>query len=242
MTVGAILQVRMGSTRMPGKALAKVGEEKILEIILKRLTGSRTLDRTVVATSTGPVDDAIESFCIDSNVICFRGDLEDVLGRYVKAAESFDIDQIVRLTGDNPLVDIELMDRLVQLHVKERADYSHCSGFPLGTASEIVRLSALKKINMADLRSNYREHVTLFFHDHLSDFKVRCIKDERTYRGGIKPRLTVDTSDDLALMQEISRLMGPLSSLATSEVEDYLDSHQDIVRINNKVEQVDPWK
>ena len=102
MKVGIILQARMGSSRLPGKFLKKIGDKSLLEHIFYRLTFLKHPAKVVLATSTNQKDDIVELFCKSRNIDCFRGSEENVLERYYLCAKKFGFDHIVRLTGDNP--------------------------------------------------------------------------------------------------------------------------------------------
>lgn len=237
--IGAIVQARMGSSRYPGKTLAMVGSAPLLEILLQRLNMSRMLGDVIVATTTHPRDDCIVQLCQEAGINCFRGDEENVLSRYIRAAQKFDIDEVVRVTGDNPLTDIELMDELITLHIEEKADYSHCIGFPLGTATEVVGRNVLESYNSTELEKRYKEHVTLFIPDHPGLFKVSSIinKNQTLWQG---IRLTVDTVQDIELIRYLSDNMADLTRINTREVIDYLLTHPAVVQINRNVVQKNP--
>src|SRR5688572_15146748 len=107
----------MGSTRLPGKILEPIAGRPLLDHILGRLATLRNPAKVIVATSDGVRDDVVATFCSERGVDCFRGSEQDVLGRYYECARLYRFDHIVRLTGDNPFVDIEELDRLLDLHV-----------------------------------------------------------------------------------------------------------------------------
>ncbi len=240
MEVAAVIQVRMGSTRLPGKALLEIGGRPLLGIILARLQRSSMLDGTIIATTDLPQDDVIADYCTKNGHRIFRGDAEAVLLRYIGAADRFNIEHLVRVTGDNPLTDVRLMDELISLHLRKGADYSHCRGFPLGTATEVVRSETLRSIYRPDLAPNYREHVTLFFHDHPSSFKVTTINNEVPETSTL--RLTVDTERDLELMRALQEELVDLRSVDTAKVLELLIVRSDLRRMNSEISQKDPWK
>ncbi len=110
---GAIIQARMGSTRFPGKVLRRLGSEGLLGWIVHRLRMSQELNDIIVATSQCRQDDPVDQFCREYDVKCYRGSEDDVLGRFVGAAEAFDIANIIRVNGDNPLIDPDYLDILL---------------------------------------------------------------------------------------------------------------------------------
>ncbi len=238
--VGAIVQARMGSSRFPGKTLAGVGNTTLLETLLRRLSNAKSIDEVIVATTTNPRDDCIFQLCQATGVLCFRGSEKNVLLRYIESARKFDIDDIVRVTADNPLTDIELMDNLVDLHHKEKADYSYCERFPLGVATEVVRRNVLESFNQPYLNHKYQEHVTLFIADHVVSFKIARIINDQETSDHHNIRLTVDTIDDLKLIRCLADNFGDLSEVSTREVIRYLMAHPEVVRLNQNIMQKNP--
>lgn len=240
MRVAAVVQVRMGSTRLPGKAMMDVGGIPLLGILLTRLKRSESMDGVVVATTDLEQDDVIAEYCKVLGFPVFRGDAVDVLSRYIGAADHFCVQNVVRVTGDNPLTDIRLMEELISLHFEENADYTRSSGFPLGTSVEVAKAESLRAINRMELLPSHREHVTLYFNDHTERFKVRTLKNRNT--GTSSPRLTVDTDKDLELIRAIGKELGDLRAVDTEEVLNLLEGRPDLRAINSEVPQKDPWK
>ena len=145
--VGAVLQARLGSTRLPGKMLRDLCGMPLVDHVVERLRRARSLDRIVVAIPEGGRDDALAAHCLSRGWDTFRGSEDDVLGRYAACARAFGLDHIVRATGDTPLVDPEEVDRLVRLHLEEGADYSSSkdevgSRLPNGTGLEMFTRAA----------------------------------------------------------------------------------------------------
>ncbi len=131
----------MGSSRLPGKVLKPIGSKVLLEHIIYRLGFLRHKAQLVVATSDTSRDDVVASFCQRLGVSCFRGSELNVLERYYDCARQFGFTQIVRLTADNPFIDVCELDRLIDLHVTNNADYSHSFGvLPVGVGAENIYL------------------------------------------------------------------------------------------------------
>src|ERR1700691_2516384 len=125
--VVAIIQARMGSTRLPGKVLADICGRPMLRHVIERTRRSETLDEVIVATTEEPADDTIAAFCCEHCVSCFRGSEHDVLDRYYEAARRFAAEAIVRITSDCPLIDPEVIDNTARKFLLERPDYaSNC--------------------------------------------------------------------------------------------------------------------
>ncbi len=235
--VVAIIQARFGSTRLPGKVMKRIGRKPILGIIVSRLKNSKQLDDIVIATTTKSDDDVIEVLSNDMDVGCYHGSEEDVLKRYVEAAESFDADVVVRVTSDNPLTDVELMDELIETHLKTESDYTYCDDIPLGVGTEIINTNILNFIDENATTRSEREHVTLYIRSHPKDFKILKFKSDLLNQN---IRLTVDTNDDFKLLNIICEELGELNNLKTIEVIDFLKNNPNISDINKEVIQKTP--
>lgn len=194
--IGIIIQARMGSTRLPAKVLKKIGDKNLLEHILFRLTKLNHNVEIVIATSILDKDDAIELFCKENEVQYFRGSETNVLERYYMCAKENKFDHIVRLTGDNPFVDIEELDNLITLHLKTKSDYSRSFfNLPKGVGAEIFTFEALERSYLFGTKENHIEHVNEYIEENEDRFKILELKVEK---GKNRPdiSLTVDTEDD----------------------------------------------
>jgi spore coat polysaccharide biosynthesis protein SpsF len=231
----AIIQARMGSERLPGKVLARIGNSSLLTILIHRLRQSKYLDEIVVATTTKTIDDVIVELAKHEGVRWYRGSDQDVLDRYREAAKRLDADVIVRVTADNPLTDPELTDRLIEAHLKDKWDYSYCPDAPLGTAAEIIDHGALDTASRAASSWSEKEHVTLYFRLHPDDFAVQTIKSK--IKAGI--RLTVDTAADLTLMNALDEMLGPLQDVNIKNVVELVKNNPELSEINKHVRQKD---
>jgi spore coat polysaccharide biosynthesis protein SpsF len=160
----AIVQARMGSTRLPGKVMMTIAEQTILTYLVRRIMRARTLDEVVVATTTDARDDVIVEECARNQVPSFRGSELDVLARYAAAAAAFDAGIIVRVTADNPFTDPDSIDRVVE-SVAAGADYAVETNLPVGTTAEALSRQALTLIDSVAHTDQWREHVTLYAKD-----------------------------------------------------------------------------
>jgi len=230
----AIIQARMGSERLPGKVLARIGNSSLLAILLHRCKKSRYLDLIVVATTTKKDDDAIVELAKRERVCWHRGSDQDVLGRYYQAATRFNANVVVRVTADNPLTDPELMDRLLGAHLKNRWDYTYCPDAPLGTGVEVIDFAALDAANQAATNQFEREHVTPYLRSHPDKFAIQtieCLSEDPNMH------LTVDTAADLALMNALDEMLGALEDVEIKRVAELLESNPELREINNHVVQ-----
>lgn len=195
MTVGIIIQARMGSSRLPGKVLKPIAGKPLLDHVLGRLEGFRRNARVVVATSTLDQDSPIEAHC-GGRFSCFRGSELDVLDRYFRCASAFGFDHIVRLTADNPFTDIEELERLVDLHLEGGYDYTHSFGMmPLGVGAEVFTMDALAASHRDGMAPHHREHVNEFIQENPQRFRIGVL-DVPAAKRAPELRLTVDTQED----------------------------------------------
>ncbi len=199
-----ILQARMSSTRLPGKVLLPLVGEPMLARQIERVRRSESAGRLVVATSNDAADDAIMVLCRTLKVACFRGPLHDVLGRFHGALLAFGpTDHVVRLTGDCPLTDPDVIDATIALHLKEAADYTSNTGdltFPKGLDVEVFKAEHLATA-MREARDPYeREHVTPFLYRHPERFVQARLECDPPL-GHL--RWTVDTPEDYAFVERV---------------------------------------
>jgi spore coat polysaccharide biosynthesis protein SpsF len=238
MTINAIIQARMGSTRLPGKVLLRVCGKTMLEHLLDRLKRSRRLSGTVVATSTGSADDAIEAELQRLNMACFRGSEEDVLGRYAGAAREFPADAYVRITADCPLFDPQLLDGMIERFLVVNCDYLANTlerTYPRGLDAEIFRKSALEEASARATKAHQREHVTPYIIEHPDRFRLCSFKGEKDFS---HYRWTLDTPDDLRLMRAVyEALYPPNPHFSTEDVLKLLAERPELAKLNAHIEQ-----
>lgn len=194
--VGIILQARMGSTRLPGKIMLPVGDKLLLEHIYWRLSMLAHPLACVLATSDSPRDDVVYDFCRKQYRECFRGSELDVLERYYLCAQKYGMRHIVRLTADNPFVDVEEIDNLIDFYFHTRADFSSSlDSLPVGVGAEIFSFEALEKSFINGKEPHHREHVDEFILENPVHFKITRLSVKKN-KNRPDIRLTVDTEED----------------------------------------------
>lgn len=236
MNIGIIIQARMGSTRLPGKILKKFyGEDTLLEILLNNL--HKIGVKIIVATSVNENNDELEAFLKDKGELVYRGSENDVLDRFVKAAEENGIDGIVRICSDNPFMDWHGVAQLVEKARTSDADYI---GFRVndkpsilthfGFWGEYVTLGTLKKVaSTTPEGSPAHEHVTYHVYTNPKDYKCEWIPCPDFLQRRDDIRLTIDTADDLTYAQSVyAELKSINTDFTLQDVVEYLDDHQDI--------------
>jgi spore coat polysaccharide biosynthesis protein SpsF len=233
MNVIAILQARMSSKRLPRKVLSKVMGKPLLQLQLERLSGCATLDKVVVAIPSGLQDSPIADLCTKLKVTCFRGDEFDVLDRYYQAAKRYNASHIVRLTGDCPLADADVIDQMVNFHCQGNYDYSsNCypASFPDGLDVEILNFDVLQKIHSAANLASEREHVTLYIRNHSQAFNIGAL---------VAPinnshlRWTVDEPEDLLLINKIFAALYPADQRFNyQDILQLISQHPELASLN----------
>jgi spore coat polysaccharide biosynthesis protein SpsF len=236
MNVVAIIQARMGSTRLPGKVLAEIGGKPMLRRVLDRVRAAKRVDEIIVATSVEPADDVIAAFCHQRACPCFRGSEMDVLDRYYHAAREHDADAIVRITSDCPLIDSEVTDRTVQAFLDERPDYASNSldrTYPRGLDTEVIARSALERA-WREAGENYqRVHVTPYIYQNPGVFRILSVREEQDHS---PQRWTVDTPEDLEFVREVYARMGD-EVFSWREAIALLEREPELAEINRSVTQ-----
>jgi spore coat polysaccharide biosynthesis protein SpsF len=208
MRVGAVIQARFSSQRLPGKVLRPLCGKPLLAHLVGRLQRSAVLDVIAVATSTEPSDDAVAAFCADSGISCQRGSLDDVLGRIQAAAHALQLDGIVRVSGDSPLLDPGLVRQAVKLFRRGGWDLVtnvQVRSFPKGQSVEIIAAAALEEVAAKAKAAAEREHVTPYLYAHPNLFRIRNLV-ARVARPTLQ--LSVDTAEDFTRIEAILTAAG----------------------------------
>lgn len=206
MKFGVIVAARTGSSRLPGKALLPLKGMPMVLFLLRRLLVSRLAKQIVFATTTLADDDFLSQLVARDGIPVFRGAHEDVVRRYVDAAEKFGMEFVVRVTGDCPFVDGETLDYC--LDCCERLGpfdlASTKKRFPVGIDYEIYRADTMKALhNQGELSASDREHLTKHFYDHSDTYVVRGIEPDPAWRWDGRP-FTVDTPEDYTYCKGLS--------------------------------------
>lgn len=210
MKVVAVVQARVGSTRLPGKVLKPLGGRTVLEQVLRRLCRAGRLDEVVLATTTRAEDDVLEELGDRAHVRVVRGPVDDVLDRFILAMEASAAEQVVRITADCPCVDPDVVDRVIAHHLASQADYTsnvHPRTFPHGLDVEVVSRSALVQAHREATEPPEREHVTPFIWSRPERFRLANVRaaPEETMPD---LRVTLDTWDDYGMLRALFDLMG----------------------------------
>ncbi len=233
----AILQARVSSRRLPGKVLKPIlGVPMILRQI-ERVRRARRIDRLVLATSVDPSDDALVDVMEKAGVAVSRGSLDNVLDRFIRAAAPDHPDWVVRLTGDCPLADPVVIDRIIDETLVAGADYGSNTiepTFPDGLDAEVIRYAVLETVAGEPRTAAEREHVTLSVYRQPERFRLHSVK-QATDLSGL--RWTVDEARDFKLVERIYNDLYPLNpEFNTADILDLLRREPDLVALNTGIE------
>ena len=235
MKIVAVVQARLGSTRLPNKVLAPIGDVPLIEFLLRRLSKSERVSQIVLATSTSRVNDQLALVVENLGYQVVRGSENDVLQRYVDAARATDADVVIRITGDCPLVDPQLIDEMLDDFVSSNIDYMSNTDPPTfadGFDIEIFKKSAL--LQSADIASSpfEREHVTPC----LRTNPVFTHKNKTAPNDSSHLRLTVDEQRDLDVVRDIASHFAPRTDFSLSEILGAITTNPHLVTGNLGIE------
>lgn len=208
MRVVAIVQARMNSERLPGKVLMDVEGVPLAARVIRRVRRATAIDAVVLATTTSAEDDALAALATAEEAECFRGSDHDVLARYLGAAVAANADAVVRITGDCPLIDPNVVDEVVDelLHRAEPCDYASNvlrRTFPKGLDGEALHRDVLERVDRLAQSNEAREHVTWFIREERPDLFVAASVERADDWSSLD--WSVDTRDDLETIRRIYR-------------------------------------
>lgn len=246
MTIGAIIQARMTSTRLPGKVLQTVYQDlTMLEAVIQRVNQSEEIDKIIIATTINKTDGPIIDLCRQlkykyPKLETYRGSEHNVLSRFYFAARKYNLDHIIRITSDCPLIDHNVISHMIHLYQSQECDYlSNVVNrtFPRGLDLEIFKFKSLE-IAFFDLEvtKDEQEHVTAYIYGRPKIFKINSYEqpeDQSQYR------LTVDTAEDLKLIKLIYLSLFPKyqNNFHLNQIIITLKEHPDWLLINENIEQ-----
>jgi len=227
MNTGAIVQARMNSKRFPGKTLHKISGKPLLQYLIERLKCCKGLNEIIIATSNEKMDRPIVQFCKEQKIECYCGPLNNVAGRFSGLLKDFRLNTFVRICGDSPLIDYNIID--IGIDIFKEATYDIVTNalvrtYPSGQSVEILDSDTFCTAYLLMTESEDLEHVTKYFYKHKDDFKIFNMISEENY-GEMK--LSVDTENDMAMIETIiSQMVKPHYEYGLTDIYD--------IYINNK--------
>ena len=231
----AIIQARMGSSRLPGKSMAEIEGRPMLWHVVQRVKRASMVDRVVVATSANPSDDAIADMCKHDGIPCYRGSENDVLDRFYGAARAEKAAWVVRITADCPLIDPEVIDRVVRRFQRGDLDYASNAmvrSYPDGLDTEVFSFSALERAWHEATKTSEREHVTPYLRS--EKFRTANVESDSTslYQ---HYRWTVDELQDLEFIRAVYRAMRDKGAFGMKDVLELLEKSPGLDKMNSEI-------
>ena len=232
----AVIQARMGSTRLPGKALLDLSGRPLLYHVISRARAIKGINEVVLATCVGDDNIPIINLAESMGIGVYIGSVRNVLERFYRASEKFGGSWVVRITADNPFTDPAYASEALEFAIENNADLATISGIPLGTAVEVIKKQALDRAYHAASEPYHYEHVTPYIKEHAELFRIMRKPaapgpDVRTMR------LTVDTAEDYSLAQKIYENLYKGDIFSLQQVMDFLHENPDVAAINNGITQ-----
>lgn len=236
---GIIIQARTGSTRLPAKILLPFyKEQSIIDLMVNDIQQFCPDIPIILATTDLPQDDILENFAVRKGILCYRGSENDVLARFIGAAEAYGINRLIRVCSDNPFLRTDSFIELFTEHNNSPADYiafGFSDGRPtikshLGLYAELTTLDALKNVASITNEKLYREHVTIYLYTHPKMFKIRMKTIARDLESRTNLRFTLDTMEDFTLLQHLYAEFVETTDKSLSALLSLIDKYPDYER------------
>ena len=230
--VGAVIVARLSSSRLPKKALKKIVGQESLSLLINRIKRCKEIDEIILSTSTHKMDKVLKKIALKFKIKFFTGDLNNVSNRFFQTAKKFDLDHIVRITGDDVLRDEIMIDKAIASHLKNSCDVTITTNMPYGTQSEIFTYDCIKSIMENANNINNTEYLEWFLQNDRY-FSVNYVKSD--YKFNKRLRLTLDYPEDLKLFEKIFSHFKKIKKLNFSlkDVLDFLEKNPNISKIND---------
>lgn len=236
--IGIIIQARIGSTRLPGKVMLDLEGKPVLQHVVERCKESK-VDEVIVATSINPENDIIEKLCAKISIPCFRASEDNVLNRYYECAKKFNLNVVIRITADCPLIDPTIINKAIDKFNEGNYDYvsniHNKRTYPRGLDTEVFSFDVLKKMDKKVKKKEDKEHVTLYLLRNITQYKTAEIVNDIDYS---YLRWTLDEKADFKLIKEIySKLYKKGKQFYMKEVIKLLKENKELQEINKNIKQ-----
>jgi spore coat polysaccharide biosynthesis protein SpsF (cytidylyltransferase family) len=232
----AIIQARIGSTRLPSKVLMNLADKSVLEHVVTRVRQSKFINEIIVATTIELPDLQIVQFCASKEIRVYVGSEQDVLDRYYQAARLLNPTNVVRITSDCPMIDPEIIDLIGKRHTEEKADYTSNTleeTYPDGLDVEIFTFAALEQAWKEAKLLSEREHVTPYIKKNPLLFRLISVRysEDLSFM-----RWTIDQTQDLDFLTEIfGRIYPKKSNFRMADVLEEIARHPELIKINSGI-------
>ncbi len=232
----AVIQARLGSTRLAEKVLMPLSGKPMIVHVIERAQAIEGAGSVILATGKSVANDPLEKIAAGCGIDFFRGSEDNVLERFYLAVKNSGCDYIIRITGDNPLTDHVSASGALQHAIDRKCDHCSVSGIPVGTGVEIISMNALERANREGFSPYHFEHVTPYIKEHPELFSI-----EKYMPVLDNPfpdlRLTVDTPEDFQLMEKIYGALYRGRPILITEVISFITSNPELININSHVKQ-----
>ena len=232
--ITCIIQARIGSFRLPGKVMQKISENKtVIDFVVDQLQESKMIEKIIVAIPDQIEDNITHDHLISRNISTYRGSLNNVLDRFYQCANSNSSSIIIRITADCPLIDPDIVDKVIKKFIENKFDYvanTHPRTFPYGTETEVFSFNALK-IAWEETDDEFdKEHVTPYFYKNPDKFKIGNFSQKINQSNY---RWTIDYEEDLEFVKKVVHKIQK-NPILTHHIVDLLEKNPEIVKINKK--------
>jgi len=231
-----IIQARLRSTRLPSKPLMDLAGKTVLEHVIDRVSQSKLTGKLIIATTVNVADLPIVKVCVDMGVSVYRGCEEDPLERYYQAARLFGASHVVRIKSDCPMIDPEIIDEAIGVHLESGADYTSNTiqrTYPVGQDVEILTNETLTRVWQSALRFSEREHITIYIANNPGLFNIRYLKNVENLSG---KRWTLDYPEDYELLRTIfNNVYRKKNNFRMKDVLDFLSKKPELEGLNSHI-------
>ena len=241
----AIIQARMSSSRLPKKVLKKIGKKPMLYYVIKQTLASKSIDEVIIVTTKERIDNEIVNYCKQNKIKVFRGSKLNLLDRYFQCAKKYQCDPIIRITSDCPLIDPDVIDKIIKKFNKNSFDYvannlekfngkwdnSMCN-FPQGMTVEVSSFKSLEKAWKKAKKPSEKEHVFPYIQFNPKLFKVSNVKMKKNLSN---IRCTVDRKEDLKFVKIIFEKLKEKEIIKIKDILKIIEKNPNLISINNKI-------
>jgi spore coat polysaccharide biosynthesis protein SpsF (cytidylyltransferase family) len=232
--IAAIIACRLKSSRLPKKAILKIGDMTSIELCIKNTLKINNLDNVVLATSNNSQDFELAKYTYDDSVVFHQGDPEDVVARYLDVINELNTDVFIRITGDMPYVSSDIADYLLKKHFELGADYTVANNSSVGTSVEVINTSALRKVKKHFPNADYSEYMTWYFQNNPEYFNLNYVDLPQEWIRGY--RLTLDYQEDLDMFNQIEEYFKDNNlDFSIQELYKFLDNNPEVSSLNNHI-------
>ncbi len=233
-----VIQARSGSSRLPGKVSKEILGKTLLVRMIERVQSASLTGTIVVATTLDAEDDSIENICKENSILCYRGSSLDLLDRHYHVAKLFDADAVVKIPSDCPLIDPQIIDKVLQYYLDHNFDFVsnlHPATYPDGNDVEVMSFKTLETAWKEAQKDFEREHTTPYIWEHPEKFRIGNVAWETGLDYSMSHRFTIDYAEDFTFIKTVYEKLYPTKpNFGLSDILDLLGLNPEIAAINEK--------